>query len=81
VERRRIAIQATASRSVGPVCARRFGSGAFRGIERHALPDRLGDGPRAQDLRELARILDRPVLGAKLENGPGLFESDARQLE
>jgi len=46
-----------------------------------ALPDRFGDGPRTQDRRELARILNGPVLDAKRDNGPGLFGSDARVLE
>src|SRR6266849_7703854 len=76
-----VATWATASRIAGLLRARRFASGAVRGIERHVRPDRLGDRPTPQDIRELVRILDVPVLGAKLENGPGLFGPDARELE
>src|SRR5687768_14241345 len=61
--------------------ARCFGGGGFRRSEVHALPDGLGDGPRMQDLRELAGILDRPVRGAKFDDGPGLLGADARELE
>src|SRR6266446_697986 len=58
-----------------------FGSGALRGIELHLLPDRRGDGPLMQDGGELAGVLDGPVLGAKLDNRPGLFGTDARELQ
>ena len=34
-----------------------------------------------EDLRELIRVLDGPVLGAKLQDGLCLFGADARQLE
>src|SRR5262249_54558747 len=61
--------------------ARRLGRGAFRGIERYLVPDRIGDRPGAQDRGELARVLDRPVLGAKAENRASLLGSDARKLE
>src|SRR5687768_3889743 len=59
----------------------RFGGGGFRRSEVHALPDGLGDRPRTQYLLQLTRVLDRPVLGAELDDGPGLFRADARQLE
>src|SRR5437879_10162940 len=45
------------------------------------LPHRLGDGPQSQDFRELARILDGPVFGAKRENCPDLLGTDARELQ
>src|SRR4029453_13858055 len=64
-----------------PLGARGFGGRTVRGIELDAVPDRGGDGPRAQDPGELVRILDGTVLGAELENGAGLLGSDARQLE
>src|SRR5206468_11686600 len=57
------------------------GYGDLSGIERNTLPDRLGHRPRAQNRGELIRVLYGPMLGAKAENGPGLFGSNARKLE
>src|SRR5215510_8982712 len=61
--------------------ARCLGRGAVRRIECDVVPDGIGHGPRAQNRGELARVLDRPVLGAKAENRASLFGSDARKLE
>src|SRR5882724_753507 len=61
--------------------ARRFGSGTVGRIEVHALPDGLGDRPRAEDPGKILGVLDGTMLGAKPENSPGLFGSDAREFE
>ena len=45
------------------------------------LPDCVRDRPPTQDLRKLASIPDGPVLDAELDNGFGLFGTDARELE
>jgi Binding-prot-dependent transport system membrane comp, N-term len=61
--------------------ARRFGGGTLGEIEIHAVPHRVRGRPRTEDRRELARILNRPVLSAKRQNCPNLVGTDARELE
>src|SRR6516164_7911472 len=61
--------------------ARCLGRGVLRGIERDTVPQRVDHRPGVQNRGELVRVLDGPVLGAKPENGAGLFGADAWELE